>query len=220
MMVEHTPQREGLEALESDIELYNLLIDKQREGDSLLSRFNIVLSAHYEDYDVEEANTIYVVRGKSDLAKTTNEAEWFNVHIQVVIQVSNDNSIVANQILRSTYRRIKKYVVKNPIWGFMSTTGKTPLYTKEGKVSEFVIDFTATEVEEFQLYNELEDEWKLLVIAEAGVDGTEELDKLFPPIEIKGKKVHQRHKEEQSTPHFDDIIHERKHTTKGRMFFE
>ena len=53
----NTPPREGLEALESDIEFYNMLIDQQRDGDSLLSRFNIVLSAHYEDYDAEEVNT-------------------------------------------------------------------------------------------------------------------------------------------------------------------
>ncbi|RAP45792.1 MAG: hypothetical protein BZ134_00270 [Methanosphaera sp. SHI1033] len=184
----NTPPREGLEALESDIEFYNMLIDQQRDGDSVLSRFNIVLSAHYEDYDAEEVNTIYVVRGKSENIRTSTEAEWFAVHIQVIIQVSNNDSLIANQILRSTYRRIKSYLVRNPIWGFMTTDTLTPLYRSDGCVSEFVIDFTATEVEEFELYNELDD-WELDLCLTAGIDGTDELNKIFPPLEIVKEKI-------------------------------
>ena len=184
----NTPPREGLEALESDIEFYNMLIDQQRDGDSLLSRFNIVLSAHYEDYDAEDVNTIYVVRGKSENIRTSTEAEWFAVHIQVIIQVSNNDSLIANQILRSTYRRIKSYLVRNPIWGFMTTDTLTPLYRSDGCVSEFVIDFTATEVEEFELYNELDD-WELDLCLTVGIDGTDELNKIFPPLEIVKEKI-------------------------------
>lgn len=179
------PPMEGIENFRTDIEIFKMIKRRQEQGDPLLNEFRVLLGYQKEDEaDVEEVNTIYIIRGQDTLLKKAQESEWFETHTQVVIHTSNISVFDAIEKLRSTYIRIKQYMKKEPFWAFTKTSQRTPLFDEEGRIFELAIDFTSFELEESQLDYGIKD-YELFFEIESSVDGTHELDKKYPPIQLE-----------------------------------
>ncbi|WP_292474186.1 hypothetical protein [Methanosphaera sp.] len=187
------PELEGVENWRTDIEIFKMIRDKQKEGDPLLTEFRLILGFQKEDDESEETNTIYVIRGQDSLLKKAQESEWFETHTQVILHTSNISVFDAIEKLRSTYLRIKNYMKKEPFWAYTKTSQRTPLFDEEGRIFELAIDFTSIEFEE-SLLDYGYDDYEVFFEVESSVERTHELDKHYPPIkfEINKKQTKKR----------------------------
>ena len=181
------PELEGIENWRTDIEIFKMIKDKQKEGDPLLSEFRLLLGFQKEDDESEEVNTIYVIRGQDTLLKKAQESEWFETHTQVIIHTSNISVFDAIEKLRSAYLRIKNYMKKEPFWAYTKTSQRTPLFDEEGRIFELAIDFTSIEFEESPLDLGYSD-YDVFFEVESSIERTKELDKKYPPIKFEIEK--------------------------------
>lgn len=185
----NNPDREGLENFETDIEIYNILVDKQLEEDDILTHFNIEFGPQArQENEAAEVDTIYIIRGQDTLTKKISGAEWFTTHIQVIIHVSCENNYDANEILHSTYRRIKYYLAKEPLWAYTKTMQRTPLYKPDGRLTELAIDFQTQELEETHHKLTPEGGYEAQLRVSSKVEHTRKLNKKYPPIDVKREK--------------------------------
>lgn len=145
---------EGMDNLETDLEIYRILHDKQQQGDKLLGIYNIHFGYdQYKGAKDEDTNNIYIIRGQDNFIKKTTEAEWFNVHTQIIIHTNKYDIFEAVELLRSTYLRIMYYLHKEPLWSHSHIENRTQLYDETGRIVELAIDLTSLEVETTPMYH-------------------------------------------------------------------
>lgn len=166
-------QRSGLEHLESDTELYNLLVAAKESGDKILKLYNI----KYMDKSfateplTQELNNIYVIRLQSVLVDRGEHFQVFNARVNLVLAIREYDNITAQQLLKSTYKRIMFHIVNNEIISFLSVNSIDFEYKSPGILDRLTIELTVKEVEDFDYkINEAELYQKLGLGIETTVD--------------------------------------------------
>lgn len=186
--------RKGFEFLESDTELYNLLITKQDEGDEILQIFNIqLINEDYTTRDTQEVNTIYILRdtSKSESMPTSFSGDGYITRIQCIISCSQYDTIKASALLKTTTKTINNYLKQEALTSYMKLDSITPHYSSPGRLSEYVLEFKAYEINEYKYISNLNKELKLNLCVSAEIIGTDKpsFHKVFPLHTVKSKKI-------------------------------
>lgn len=214
---------EGMDNLETDLEIYRVLRDRQRQGDKLLSIYNIHFGYdQYKGAKDEDTNNIYVIRGQDNFLKKTAEAEWFTVHTQIVIHTSKYDIFEAVELLRSTYLRIMYYIHKEPLWSHTHVENRTQLYNEQGKIVELAIDLQSMEVETTPVYHP-ERDYNYTVQLFSNIEHEEKephisYHKKYPPINITSHKK-ENLEDKKSNKEYDKIIEPTPHKCKEHRRF-
>lgn len=193
--------KEGYEFLESEIQIHNMLVRKQHEGDEILSLFNIQLvNEDYHNRDTAlDNNNIYIVRGDTlwDKSPTTFSGEGFNTKVYIVINTHTDGIIRASALLKSAVKSIRQYIEFESIKQYTRIYKIQPRYVEPGKLVEYIIELHCFEIDELGLYSKNSKDIKFSLQINAKVTGEEEYHRIFPlqekseliqwDVEIPGK---------------------------------
>lgn len=179
----------GYEFLESDTEIYNLLVRKQRAGDEILNLFSIqYINDNYAERDAEEVNTIYVLRDEmvNDDKITTFDGDGFTTKVQLIINTSQYNSIKASAILKTAVHTIKKYLELDVLRPYTRLNKVVPTYVNPGRLSQYRMELLCYEINELEEYSS--HDYKTWLKIKAGITGENEgiFEELFP-IQQKSK---------------------------------
>ena len=196
--------KKGFEWLESDVEIFNLLIEKQSEGDEILNLFNIqFMDDSYLDEDMEEINRIYVVRDQtvSDGKPNNFDGEGYHCLVEIIIRTSNDDFIQAQQLLKSTVLCIDQHLEMNKLKGWCKIREIVPKYEKPGRLREYRLELLCYEIKERVLYSDLCEDIRVDLCVQVGIENTDkEWHKLYPDIgrlqKMKQIQLHDRREED------------------------
>lgn len=195
-----TQIKKGYEWLESDVQIYNLLVDKQAEGDEILNLFNIqFMDDSYLNEDMEEINRIYIVRDNtvSDGKPTSFDGDGYHALVEIIIRTSSDNYVHAQQLLKSTVRCIDQYLEMHPLAKWTKVREIVPKYEKPGKLREYRLEVLCYEVKEKIIYPQLSKDLRVDLCVQIGIENTDkEWYKIFPHI-LKTNKRIELHEEEE-----------------------
>lgn len=183
-------ERDGYEFLESEIELYNMLVRRQHEEDEILSLFNIqLIDDDYKNRDNLDVNNIYVVRGDTDWNQTpiTFEGEVFKTTVYIVINVSNYDIVRASALLKSAVKCISQYIEFEALAPYTHIRKIQPRYADPGRLHEYTIELECTEIDRLGFYSDFSRDIKLYLSINAKVEGEKEFKRLFPPTQIKSE---------------------------------
>ncbi|PAV08104.1 hypothetical protein [Methanosphaera cuniculi] len=150
----------GLEFLFADTEMYNLLVHAKKEcDDPVLKLFNIkyVDKSFGENPRTQELNNIYVARLESINDLHGNGFNVFDTTIQIVIAIREYDTITAQKLLKSVYKRIQYYFVNDEISSFIHVNRFYFEYEQPGILSRAVIEYKVKEVEDDQYIVDYED---------------------------------------------------------------
>lgn len=194
-----TDRRKGYEWLESDVEIMNLLLQKQREGDEILNLFNIqFMDDSYLNEDMEEINRIYIIRDQMvhDGKPTSFDGEGYNTLIEIIIRTSNDNYIQAQQLLKTAVLCIDQYLEMDKIRGWCRVREVVPKYDKPGKLREYRMEIQCYEVKEKVGYPQLSKDLRVDLCVQVGIENTDkEWHKVYPYINRKKEPIKLHEKE-------------------------
>ncbi len=178
--------KKGYEWLESDTEIYNLLITKQGEGDEILNLFNIqFMDESYTNEDMEEINRIYIVRDqtRSDGRPTTHDGDGYHTLVEIIIRTSNKNPVQAQQLLKTAVRCIDSHLEFHKMKGYTKINQIVPKYSKPGHLHEYRMELLCTEIKEKQLYPTLCKDLRVDLCVQIGIENTDkEWHKVYPNI--------------------------------------
>lgn len=176
--------KEGYEFLESEIQIHNMLVRKQHEGDEILSLFNIQLvNEDYHNRDTAlDNNNIYIVRGDTlrDNSPTTFSGEGFNTKVYIVINTHVEGIIRASALLKSAVKSIRQYIEFESIKQYTHIYKIQPRYVEPGKLVEYIIELHCFEIDELGLYSKNSQDIKFSLQINARVTGEEEYHRIFP----------------------------------------
>ena len=176
--------KEGYEFLESEIQIHNMLVRKQHEGDEILSLFNIQLvNEDYHNRDTAlDNNNIYIVRGDTlwDKSPTTFSGEGFISKVYIVINTHVDGIIRASALLKSVVKSIRQYIEFESIKQYTRIYKIQPRYVEPGKLVEYIIELHCFEIDELGLYSKNSEDIKFSLQINARVTGEEEYRRIFP----------------------------------------
>lgn len=179
-------EKKGYEWLESDVEIYNLLVSKQAEGDEILNLFNIqFMDDSYLDEDMEEINRIYVIRDQTvnDGKPRTFDGDGYHALVEIIIRTSSDNYIHAQQLLKSAVLCIDQYLELDPLAKWTTIREIVPKYEKPGKLREYRLELMCYEVKEKILYPQLSKDLRVNLCVQVGIENTDkEWHKIYPNI--------------------------------------
>lgn len=196
---EELDHRKGYEWLESDVEIMNLLLEKQAEGDEILNLFNIqFMDDSYKDEDMEEINRIYIIRDQMvwDGQPTSFDGDGYRTLVEIIIRTSNENYIQAQQLLKTTVLCIDQYLEMDKLRGWCKIREVVPRYDKPGKLREYRMELLCYEVKEKILYSGLSKDLRLDLCVQVGIENTDkEWHKLYPYVNRKTKPIRLHGKE-------------------------
>lgn len=196
------PEKKGYEWLESDVEIMNLLLEKQAEGDEILKLFNIqFMDDSYLNEDMEEINRIYVIRDQmiSDGQPTSFDGEGYHTLVEIIIRTSNEDYIQAQQLLKSAVLCIDRILEMDRIRGYCKIREVVPKYDKPGKLREYRLELLCYEIKERTSYSELSKDLRIDLCVQVGIENSDkEWHKIYPDIKRKMKpvKLHEKEKNE------------------------
>lgn len=176
--------KEGYEFLESEIEIHNMLVRKQHEGDEILSLFNISLVT--EDYHKRDTaldnNNIYVVRGDTTAERqpTTFSGDGFHTQVLIIINTHVDGIIRASALLKSAVKSIRQYIEFESLKPYTRIKKIQPRYVEPGKLIEYIIELQCIEIDELGIYSKNSEDIKYSLQINARIKGEEEYHKIFP----------------------------------------
>lgn len=183
--VEH--KRKGFEWLESDVEIMNLLLEKQEEGDEILGLFNIqFMDDSYLNEDMEEINRIYVIRDQtvSDGKPSSFEGDGYHCLVEIIIRTSNYNYIQAQQLLKTAVKCIDQHLKLSPLGKWVSIREIVPKYEKPGKLREYRLELKCYEIHETVPHTDLcSRDLRIDLCVQVGVEDSDiELHKIYPYV--------------------------------------
>lgn len=193
-------ERKGFEWLESDVEIMNLLLEKQGEGDEILNLFNIqFMDDSYINEDMEEINRIYIVRDQTvnDGKPTSFEGKGFHCFVEIIIRTSNYNYIQAQQLLKTTVKCIDQHIKLSKLGKYAQIKEIVPKYDKPGKLREYRLELLCYEVQETRAYSEFcSEDLRVDLCVQVGVENSDiEWHKVYPYINRKPLKPIRLHEE-------------------------
>lgn len=182
----YTSDKKGYEWLESDVEIMNILLEKQAEGDEILNLFNIqFMDDSYLNEDMEEINRIYVIRDQTthDGLPESFDGNGFHTLVEIIIRTSNDNYIQAQQLLKSAVRCIDQYIEMHPLSKWTKIREIVPKYEKPGKLREYRMELLCYEINEKNLCPQLSKDLRIDLCVQIGIENTDkEWHKVYPKI--------------------------------------
>lgn len=201
--------RKGYEWLESDTEIYNLLIQKQQEGDQILNLFQIqFMDDSYTSEDMEEINRIYIVRDRmtTDGKPTTMEGDGYNTLVEIIIRTSNYNYIQAQQLLKTTVKCIDQHIKLSPLSKYCKINQVVPRYEKPGHLREYTLELLTYEINEKTAYPSIcSNDLRVDLCVQIGIENTDkEWHKVYPDILRKGELI-QLHQKQNTHKKEDEI---------------
>ena len=187
-------EKKGFEWLESDVQIMNLLLDKQAEGDEILRLFNIqFMDDSYLDEDMEEMNRIYVIRDQtvSDGIPASFEGDGFHCLVEIIIRTSNYNYIQAQQLLKTTVRCIDQHIELSNLSKWVNIREIVPKYEKPGKLREYRMELLCYEIKEKVTYPQLcSKDLRIDLCMQIGIENTDkEWHKIYPYINKGNEKI-------------------------------
>lgn len=183
---------EGFEFLESDIVLFNMLVQRQHDGDDILSLFNIqLIDEEYQNRDALDVNNIYVIRGDTNYNtdNLTYSTDSFKTTVYIVINISQYDIIKAQALLKSAVKCINQYIEFEALSYYTHIKKIQPRYTPDGQLHEYTIELECIELDEKEFYSDLSRDLKLYLKVNAKVEGEEEYRQVFPRTKIKTEKL-------------------------------
>lgn len=187
-MVKH--KREGFEFLESETEIYNLLIKEQNNDNPILGLYTIdLINDSYMTRDSLEANTIYVVRDEtsSDKIPTTFTGEGYNVKVQIILTCSNYDTIRASALLKTTVKTIRQVLAYESIDSYAHIDQIIPEYVEPGRLTEYRLELNCYEIDTLGRYNY--DDLKVYLEVHADIQGEYPYTQIFPCCKKKNKPL-------------------------------
>jgi hypothetical protein len=202
-------RRKGYEWLESDVEIYNLLVEKQEEGDEILTLFNIqFMDDSYLDEDMEEINRIYIIRDQtvSDGKPTTFSGDGYHALVEIIIRTSNHDYIKAQQLLKTAVLCIRHHLNNSILGEWCSIRQVVPKYDQPGRLREYRMELLCYEIDEICNYDKGCGKLKLDLCLQVGIKDTDkEFHKYYPNIGPKNKRI-RLHKERERREEIEDEI--------------
>lgn len=203
------PEKKGYEWLESDVEIMNLLLEKQAEGDEILNLFNIqFMDDSYLDEDMEEINRIYVIRDQmvNDGKPTSFDGDGYHTLVEIIIRTSNEDYIQAQQLLKSAVLCIDRILEMDRMRGYCKIREVVPKYDKPGKLREYRLELLCYEIKERTIYSELSKDLRIDLCVQIGIENSDkEWHKVYPDIGRNFKKPIQLHKKEEEGKEIEEI---------------
>ena len=201
--------RKGYEWLEADTELYNLLIEKQREGDQILNLFNIqFMDDSYTNEDMEEMNRIYILRDRmtSDGKPTTMDGDGYHTLIEVIIRTSNYDPIQGQRLLKTAVKCIDQHIKLSSLSKYCKINQLIPKYEKPGHLRQYTLELLAYEIHEKTLYPSIcSKDLRIDLCVQIGIENTDkEWHKVFPHINHNNKPI-PIHKTKEGTQKYEEI---------------
>ena len=185
--------KKGYEWLESDVEIYNLLLEKQGQGDEILNLFQIqFMDDSYLNEDMEEINRIYIIRDQtvSDGKPTSFDGEGYHALVEIIIRTSNHNYIQAQQLLKSAVLCIDRCLSMDKLKGWCKVREVVPKYEKPGHLREYRLELLCYEVHEKTMYSELSRDLRVDLCVQVGVEYSDkEWHKLYPNVNKRYKPI-------------------------------
>ena len=189
-MVQHEKEkhekRKGYEWLESDVEIMNLLLDKQAEGDEILGLFSIqFMDESYINEDMEEINRIYVIRDQTvhEGKPTSFDGDGYHTLVEIIIRTSNKNYIQAQQLLKTTVLCIDQYLEKDKIRGWCRVKEIVPKYDKPGYLREYRMELLCYEIKERIGCPRLSKDLRVDLCVQIGIENDDkEWHKVYPDV--------------------------------------
>lgn len=179
-------EKKGFEWLEADVEIYNLLVEKQSQGDEILTLFNIqFMDDSYLNEDMEEINRIYVIRDQTvhDGKPTSFDGDGYNTLVEIIIRTSNDNFIQAQQLLKTAVLCINNHLELHRLRKWCRIREIVPKYEKPGYLREYRLELLCYEVQEKRMYSELSEDLRVDLCVTVGIENCDkEWHKIYPYV--------------------------------------
>ena len=182
-----TEEKKGYEWLESDVEIFNLLLEKQSEGDEILNLFNIqFMDDSYINEDMEEINRIYVIRDHTvnDGKPSTFDGDGYHCLVEIIIRTSNENYIYAQQLLKTAVICIDQIISLSKLGKWTRIREIVPKYDKPGKLREYRLELLCFEIKEKTAYPTICNEnLRIDLCTQIGIQNSDkEWHKVYPHI--------------------------------------
>lgn len=187
-------EKKGYEWLESDVQIMNLLLEKQAQGDEILNLFNIqFMDDSYLNEDMEEMNRIYVIRDQTvnDRTPSTFEGDGFHCLVEIIIRTSNHNYIQAQQLLKTAVVCIDQHIEMSNLSKWTELREIVPKYEKPGKLREYRMELLCYEIKEKELYSDIcSENLRVDLCVQIGIENTDkEWHKVYPYINRKNRQI-------------------------------
>lgn len=192
LVVYKMARKYGFEWLESDTEIYNLLIDKQERGDEILNLFSIqMMNDSYQNRDAEEVNRIYVIRDEmsSDSTPTNFDGDGYNTLVQIIISTSHYDIVKAQALLKTCVKTIDGYIQLEPIRKYCRIRNITPKYVEPGRLTEYRIELLCYEINEKNVSPDFNENALLSLRIKADINGDYPIEKYYPVSKIRYNKI-------------------------------
>ena len=141
----------GFEHLTSDTELYNLLISAKKSGDPYLKNYNIkyIDQLFSKNPPTQEENNLYIVRVDSQLLERAEDANIFTATVHIILSIRKYDTITAQKILKSTYKRIMFHIANNNLISVCKVKQVRFEYEQPGILNRAAIELEFIELEDF-----------------------------------------------------------------------
>lgn len=201
-------EKKGYEWLESDVQIMNLLLEKQAQGDEILNLFNIqFMDDSYLNEDMEEMNRIYVIRDQTvnDGKPSTFEGDGFHTFVEIIIRTSNHNYIQAQQLLKTAVVCIDQHMEMSNMSKWTELREIVPKYEKPGKLREYRLEYLCYEIKEKELYSEIcSEDLRVDLCVQIGIENTDkEWHKVYPYVNRRNKQIQLHSREELEETKFE-----------------
>ncbi len=202
-------KKKGYEWLESDVQIMNLLLEKQAQGDEILNLFNIqFMDDSYLNEDMEEMNRIYVVRDRTvnDGKPTTFEGDGYHCFVEIIIRTSNHNYIQAQQLLKTAVVCIDQHIEMDNLSKWTEIREIVPKYEKPGKLREYRLELLCYEIKEKVAYPQLcSEDLRVDLCVQIGIENTDkEWHKIYPHINRRNDMIQLHSREELEEEQIDE----------------